>query len=24
MWNNQSEYDPNHIQNMKEQWKKSA
>ena len=24
MWNNRSEYDPNYIQNMKEQWKKSA
>lgn len=24
MWNNQSEYDPNYIQKMKEQWKKSA
>ncbi|MDZ7757452.1 IS110 family transposase [Rhodohalobacter sp.] len=24
MWNNQSEYDPNYIQNMKQKWKKSA
>jgi hypothetical protein len=24
MWNNRAEYDPNYIQKMKEQWKKSA
>lgn len=24
MWNNRSEYDPNYIQNMKQNWKKSA
>jgi len=24
MWNNRREYDPNYIQKMKKQWKKSA
>jgi hypothetical protein len=24
MWNNRAEYDPNYVQKMKEQWKKTA